>query len=231
MVLKVRTQSVRVGNHDFRMRGLWDLAQHPATLQAADPAAPDDGEYLVTTGDDGRDSYSAALWPLFGVIWPAGLALARLVDSMELRGARLLEVGCGLGLAGVVAHRNGVDVTMSDHHPMVPVFLEHNVLLNGLGPLPFRRHDFQAGSADGERYDVIIGSDVLYERGHAGPLARFLGDHLRASARVLIIDPGRHHTAAFGRLMEAHGMTQQRSDCALPGDPLARCGRVLAYQR
>lgn len=231
LALKVHTLPVRVGCHEYMFRRLWDLSQHPGMVHAPDAVLEAGAEYLTTTGDDGSASISSALWPMFGVLWPAGLAMAQCVDGLSLHGARLLEVGCGLGLPSMVAHRAGVDVTASDHHPLAAAFLEHNTRLNGLGPLPFARLDFGSLARHAERYDVIMASDVLYEPGRAQQLTTFLMHHLNQHATVLVLDPGRKQDAAFGRHMRALGFVVDVSSCALPGDPLGRTGRMLMCRR
>ena len=72
--------------------------------------------------DDGaaeRVGISTASWPLFGLLWPSGALLAARLGARPVRaGERILEVGCGLALASLVAHRRGADVTASDRHPL-----------------------------------------------------------------------------------------------------------------
>ena len=68
------------------------------------------------------------LCPYFGVPWPAGLALAKLIDeeAEKWRGREVLEIGCGLALPSLVLSRAGALVTATDLHPDVPHFLDRN---------------------------------------------------------------------------------------------------------
>src|SRR5262245_33866694 len=53
--------------------------------------------------------------PYWAHLWPAGRALARLVAGrLDCTGQRIIEIGCGLGLPGVVAAMRGATVTMMD---------------------------------------------------------------------------------------------------------------------
>src|SRR5919108_5440352 len=54
--------------------------------------------------------------PYWADLWPSAMALARhLWQATALRGLRVLELGCGLGLAGIVASRKGGVVTFTDY--------------------------------------------------------------------------------------------------------------------
>src|SRR5690606_15940506 len=72
-----------------------------------------------------------ATWPLFGLLWPSAIHLAaRLAKRQVCPDKKVLEVGCGLGLASLVGHRRGLQVTASDCHPLAEKFLRENLRLN-----------------------------------------------------------------------------------------------------
>ncbi len=148
------------------------------------------------------------------------------MDQVVPRGQRVLEIGCGLALAGIVAHGRAMDVTVSDIHPLGARFLRRNLALNHLGPLPFRDVDWQKANPGLGRFDLVIGSDVLYEREHPEMLARFIAAHTADGADVLIVDPGRRRCAEFGRHMEAGGF-----DCAPALAPASGRVRTLQYRQ
>lgn len=234
----VKTRQVMVGTRAYQLRGLLNLNQHPGCCAPPLPDAPppplvepDAGTLFVSEGDNGTLHMSSALWPLFGVLWPSGLALARHVDTLSLAGLRVLEVGCGLALAGMVAHRQGALVTVSDHHPMVPVFLAHNAQLNGLAPVACLTLDWHTGGPAEATYDLIMASDVLYEPGQDEALASFLMQRVRPGATVLLVDPGRGHYRRLGQRLAALGFQRAETRCELPGDPSGRRGRVLTFRR
>jgi predicted nicotinamide N-methyase len=177
---------------------------------------------------------SSAAWPLFGLVWPSSLQLAaRMAARPVVAGERILEVGCGLGLASLVSHRRGADVTASDCHPLASLFLGRNVLLNALPPLPYHHGPWQAAAAASPaRYGLIIGSDVLYERDEPGHLSRFIEQHALPNAEVLIVDPNRGNRAPFNRRMAAAGFVLEETQLArlAPEDEAYR-GRLLRYLR
>jgi len=187
-----------------------------------------------------RIGISSASWPLFGLAWPSGMALAALLAQREVRvGERILEIGCGLALPSLVGHRRGADITASDCHPLASGFLRANLRLNGLAPMNYRhgqwniptRERVRGGEHRGSvlhgRFDLIIGSDLLYERDTAGGLASFIGRHAGARSEVWIVDPDRSNRAAFNRQMAQEGF--RRSEERL--DALGYKGRLITYAR
>ncbi len=189
-----------------------------------------------------RLGISSATWPLFGMVWPAGVKLAALMAARPVRaGERILETGCGLALASLAAHRAGADITASDHHPLAGVFLARNLRLNGLPPMPYRHGpwiDAEPEAALNEqtltgRFDLIIGSDVLYERDEQATLAGFIGRHAQPAAAVWIVDPDRGNRPAFNRQMADAGfaLREQRLDEPASAGRDKFKGRLLVYTR
>ena len=193
-----------------------------------------------------RQGISSATWPLFGLLWPSGAQLAaRMARRPVLAGERILELGCGLALPSLVGHRRGADITASDCHPLTQRFLQANLGLNQLLPMKYRHgHWSKPGSlqqADGApaidmvrgRFDLIIGSDLLYDPDASVALAGFIGRHAQLSAEVWIVDPDRGNRAAFNRLMRAQGfeLREERLDRVAAADLPAYKGRLLTYNR
>ncbi len=218
------------GVADLHLRALLDRQQF------ADPL-----------GEAAALGISDAAWPLFGLVWPAGQALAAAVADRPVReDEHILEIGCGLALASLVCHRRGAQVTASDCHPLAGAFLSENVRLNDLPPLRYRHGDWTAPQAaelapvcaQGPRlqgrYDLIMGSDVLYERDEAGVLPSFIERHATERGEVLIVDPNRGNRAAFTRRMREQGYRLDEllltGPALVAGGPLWRA-RLLRYRR
>lgn len=211
-------------------------------------------QYADPLGDAARLGISSAAWPMFGLLWPSGAELAaRVALHPVVLGERILEIGCGLGLASLVGHRRGADVTASDCHPLAATFLVENLRLNGLTTMKYRQGQWgqmpskkmQAlaiGSArlpdDGTVpvsgvFDLIMGSDVLYERDDSGMLAKFIHMHAAPGAQVWIVDPHRGNRPAFSRHMSGHGfeLLEERLDREATISQVAYRGRLLMYGR
>jgi len=197
-------------------------------------------------GDAERLGISSSLWPLFGLLWPSGTHLAqRLGARTVVESDRVLEIGCGLGLASIVGHRAGADMTASDCHPLAGRFLAHNLVLNDLGPMKYRHGQWPGlvlpRDAIDERapivvhgeFDLIIGSDVLYERDERGTLADFIAGLAAPLAEVWIVDPNRGNRSAFHRNMARHGFRMEEAflDHEERDGVAAYKGRMLTYRR
>ena len=175
---------------------------------------------------------SAATWPLFGQVWPSAQKLADLMQSWEIDGKRVLEIGCGLALASLVVHRRLGDITASDCHPLTETFLKINLALNALPALKYGTGNWSRENPLLGAYDLIIGSDVLYERSHPMQLAGFIQLHAAPKSEVLIIDPNRGNRSAFHRAMALNGFALTETIIESPlSDGSTYKGRLLRYDR
>lgn len=212
---KVETNTQRIGSLDYRLRSLTDRQQ-----------------YSDHHGEAERAGVAAASWPMFGVLWPAGVALAEAMSVIPIAGRRILEVGCGLGLASIVLKRRGADITASDHHPLAKEFMRHNTDLNGLAPIPFCQASWGGPDNGIGRFDLLIGADVLYEHDHPRILAAFLALHANPTVQFVMADAGRGHCGRFNARMEAQGYTRVEKRVRLgDGWPPGAGGKILTYDR
>ena len=212
---QVKHQTVTVGGTDYLIRSLLDRQQYSDPLREAENAG-----------------ISPAGWSLFGQLWPSARVLALAMATVDLVGKRILEIGAGLALASLVVHRRAGDMTVSDWHPLSEVFLKENLRLNKLGPMKYRTGNWAGSNPGLGRFDLIIGSDVLYERQQPGQLASFIDRHAAPSAEVIVVDPDRGNRAGFCREMAALGYrcTARRADSVLEdGEPYK--GRFLSFAR
>jgi len=210
-----RIHTLRLGDRDYRIRALSDRQQY------ADP-----DEHALRAG------ISPAQWSLFGQLWPAGRALAQAMAAHDVTGKRILELGCGLGLASLVLRQRGADVVASDVHPLAETFLAYNAGLNDLPAVPYRTLSWDTPNESLGRFDLIIASDVLYERGQAAVLGGLVARHARPQSEVVLVDPGRGHSAAFTRLLQAQGYAVEERRLPLEeGEAPPHRGRLLHFRR
>lgn len=153
----------------------------------------DEARFLADRADGGLP-YGVALWP-------AAIALAHEITSRpgEFRGKRVLELGAGTGLPGIVAASVGARVVQTDRQELAMHVCRRNAERNGVGSIENRLVDW-AEWRDEARYDWIIGSDILYADTMHPHLRRIFASNRAAHGRILVADPFR---AVSLRLMEA----------------------------
>lgn len=206
---------VHVGGERYELRALSDKQQF------ADP------HHLAE-----RAGISSASWSLFGQLWPASRVLAQAMHVIDVVGKRVLELGCGLGLSSLVLQRRGADILASDHHPLAESFLRHNAEANGIAMPAFLTLDWAATAVGLGRFDLIIGSDVLYERNHVALLAALVDRHANAAAEIVVADPGRGERARFTGAMRDRGFgVAEQSAPFSDGETPPYRGRLLRYRR
>lgn len=150
---------------------------------------------------------SSATWPIFGVVWPSSLVLAHCLLDHPTDNKRILEVGCGMALSSLLLNKLGADITTTDYHPEVEKFLNRNVLLNEDKPIKFEKVNWSQTSDNLGSFDLIIGSDILYEDEHTALLSAFIERHANAQCEVILVDPGRGRKGKMDKKMLALGFT------------------------
>ncbi len=161
--VRVRYNTIEFRDFDIHVRTLRDKQQF------SDPE-----------GEASKLGISSATWPFFGVIWESGIHLANLMEDYNIDGISILEIGCGIGLASLVLNHRGANITATDYHPEVKAFLDENTHLNKDPNISFIRASWEdrLTKALGQ-FDLIIGSDLLYEQEHPENLASFINRHAK----------------------------------------------------
>jgi predicted nicotinamide N-methyase len=133
--------------------------------------------------------------PYWAELWPSSLALARTVAARSLRGARTLELGCGLGLPSIAAALAGGRVLATDWSPAAVAMTRANAERNG-AHLETLVCSWTAPGPLVERapWDLVLASDVLYEARNVDVL---LGLLPLLGRDVWLADPGRPPAARF----------------------------------
>lgn len=214
-LLRVRYQTVEFGEMDIHLRTLRDKQQ-----------------FRDIDGEAKKLGISSALWPLFGVIWPSSLVLAHFMVDYEYKNKRILEVGCGIALSSLMLNHLLADITATDYHPEAGNFLLENTELNKDRVIPFVRTDWNELNKDLGKFDVIVGSDLLYEDEHIDLLSDFIVRHTHPHNEVIIVDPGRGRHAKFSRKMVSLGYAHNQNkpeNVDYLDQPFK--GQILRYQR
>jgi len=192
MGLRYRYQNYTVGEFTIRLRMLRDLDQFADTGGRAEEAG-----------------ISKEAFPLFGIVWASSEVLSRLMLGYDLTNKRVLEIGCGMALASHVMNAMGVDITAMDIHPVTEELITSNAMLNDAPRIPFLNASWGDDTSILGKFDLIVGSDVLYEPKHIKTLAAFLDRHAGPASEVLIVDPDRGQLEEFQANMSAAGFTRE----------------------
>jgi len=212
---QLKDETITINHIDYLIRSLLDKQQFDDEKMAA-----------AALG------ISSATWCLFGIVWPAAKVLADLVQAINFTGKRVLEIGCGIALSSIVLHRQGVDITASDYHPLTREFLDRNILRNGLTPIKYLTGNWESSNPLMGEFDFIIGSDILYQPAHVDDVSGFIDLHSSDDVKVLIVDPGRENRAKFTHKMQDLGYDHHFESFDQTDSEQKRCkGRVLHYQR
>lgn len=210
-----RNEQLSIGGHTYRLRILSDKQQ-----------------FSDANGHRARTGLSATQWGLFGQLWPSERLLAQAMHRFTVDGKRILELGCGIGLACLVLKRRGADIVASDAHPLAESFLAYNAALNALPAVDYRRLPWDAPEPSIGHFDVIIASDVLYEPAQALLLAEIVKRHAYPSAEVVITDPGRDHSQHFSQLLAEQRFVLTEERCPMDDrDAPPYRGHLLHYIR
>ncbi len=183
--LRYLYQTIEIGELEIHIRSLRDTCEYQ-----------DDNDEASDVG------INDTLWSIFGVLWPCSSVLANLVNEKETKDLKILEVGCGLALSSIVLSLKGADITVTDYNPASEEFLSENTRINKCNEIPFVRADWNHDISKLGRFDLIIGSDLLYERGHASSLSNFINNHSKETCEVIIVDPNRGNQNDFTKEME-----------------------------
>lgn len=191
----LRTTAGDLPLHEYHLRAdghAWSILHTGAVLSHEEEA-----RFLREQRD--RVPYGVALWP-------ASIALAHelIARAASLRGARVLELGAGTGLPGIVAATLGAHVVQTDRHAVALTVCRWNAERNGLTTIEHRAADWTAWT-DPARYDLILGADILYATSAHDALRAILGAGLAPGGRALLADPFRGPSLPLLEAMAADG--------------------------
>lgn len=175
-----------------------DVRVGTRTVSILHPASAED---LIDERDFERDERL----PYWAELWPSSRVLSRIVSRMGGRGKTALELGCGAGLVTTSAALAGFDVVASDYYEDALRFARVNAARNGTAIRGGVLLDWRHPPAKLQRFDLVLASDVLYERPYGPLVARVIASTLARGGRALVADPGRVARDAFlESLGEAH---------------------------
>lgn len=153
------------------------------------------------------EAINEAETPVWVELWPSSLALARwLWRSSSLKGQTVLELGAGLGLPGMVAGMQGARVLQTDYMPDALAIAGENARINGVSGIRTAVADWRDFQIE-EKFDLIIGSDILYHPDLNPYLRNIFINNLRPGGKIVMADAGRQDSLAFISALRLEGWT------------------------
>lgn len=152
-----------------------------------------------------RDEYL----PYWAEFWPAARVMAERIlrwgPATQSPRPTVLEIGCGLGLVGLVAAHLGYPTTLTDYDEDSVAFAAENARRNHIALATARALDWTTFDAR-VLADRILACEVLYEDRHIAPIARFLRNHLKPGGVALVCDTCRRPADAFAEALGECGL-------------------------
>lgn len=192
---ELRTSAGDVPLNEYRLR----LAEREwAILHTGAVLTEGDEQYFLSELKT-RLPYGVALWP-------ASIALAHelIARADELRDRRVLELGAGTGLPGIVAASLGARVAQTDRQQVALHLCRTNAERNAVRNVEHRLADW-CDWHDTAQYDWIIGSDILYSDAMHPHLRLIFESNLAPGGRILLSDPFRRVSFRLLEVLEADG--------------------------
>jgi len=150
--------------------------------------------------------------PYWAHLWTGALTLARYVEKrLDCRNLNILDLGCGLGLTGIVASLKGGQVTFADKEPPAVAFATMNAQLNNCPFFEARTLDFTRDTLDAQ-FAFILGAEILYDRPTFLSLVSFLRRHLAPQGSAIFSDARRTNTDEFYRQLDKTGLHWTREE-------------------
>jgi predicted nicotinamide N-methyase len=190
-ILRTTAGDLPLEEYRFEVEGRgWRILHTGAILSHAD-------EESFLGGDQPRLPYGI-------VLWPAAIALAHELATRPLAGTRVLELGAGTGLPGIVAASRGARVVQTDRQELALHVAKMNAERNEVRTIEHRAADWTAWE-DEATYDWILGADILYAVSLHPHLRRIFERNLTPGGRLLLADPFRKGSFGLLEALEAEG--------------------------
>ena len=142
--------------------------------------------------------------PYWGYLWPAALEMSKAILAAGLpAGTPTLEVGAGIGLAGLAGLAAGLNVDFTDYDRTSVRLALSNAELNGFTQARGAFLDWR--QAPDIQFPLILGCEVIYEKANHAPILNVLDHMLQPDGACWLADPGRHTVDQFLELAKSRG--------------------------
>ncbi len=173
-------------------------------IQLVQPVDPD---RLLEAPEVAAWNQAEDYMPYWAYLWPGSFLLCDAVVAGQFApGTRTLELGCGLGLPGLVALSVGLRVEFTDHDRTPLGFVARSIMANGFDPELYSVALLDWRQPTPGRFALILGADITYERRLVPLVAGVIAAKLAHDGVALITDPDRVACAGFTAAVRALGL-------------------------
>lgn len=158
--------------------------------------------------------------PYWTYLWESAIGLAHYIEKIgvRLKDTHILEIGCGFGLAGIVACQMGARVIFTDLEREALRFAYHNVDQNGAKEnADFVQMDWNTPCFN-RKFSYILASDVVYEKDHWTPIVKLLQASLAPNGIAIFSEPNRTNASGFFDHLCENGFVHHKSICPITLD-------------
>jgi predicted nicotinamide N-methyase len=199
----------------------------------------EDRTFVITRPSDGdrlldhpavRAAFAADEYmPYWVDLWPAARMLAKVILREQWQpGLEALEVGCGLGLPGVVGLSVGMRVTFSDYDATALRYAAANARANGFADFKTLQLDWRHPPA-GLQVPVILAADLIYELRNVAPLVGLIKQVLAPGGVALVTDQDRVPSHVLRQNLEEERLAYE-AEVVRAGEPGGRRVKGTLYR-
>lgn len=186
------------------LAGGWEQKELTAGGQKFRVIRPAQPDALLDTAETLAAHASYGYMPYWGYLWPAAFDMCTAISTVDFpKGLRTLEIGAGIGLAGLGALARGLDVVFSDYDRTSVRLALTNAVLNGYPQAQGIYLDWNHPPT--AQFPLILGCEVIYEQGNHGPILDVLDHMLAPDGQCWLADPRRHTAEKFVALARSRG--------------------------
>ena len=174
-------------------RSSLDAARQRVTQQRYDSRESLHGRDGLTLSPEAANAGA----PKWSELWPCSRAMAAYFGHcVRMRSVDAIELGCGLGTAGLGAAAKGARVLLADANPDALRFAKFNALQNGFPHIETRLFDWKEDRLEGFVGSLIL-TDLLYSPDNFEHVFRMLQDNLSPGRTAFLAEPSRPIASDF----------------------------------
>lgn len=199
---RIKEETIAIGDLDIRLLRITNIDELFDLLVAQSPDSIEVKDERI---------------PYWADLWPSSIALSRfIVENNILSNApKVLEIGCGLGLPGVVAGKLGARVTFTDYVEEPLQFAKQNWELNNSSPAFFQVLDWRE-IPDHMEADIVLASDVAYEKRSFEHLIKLAQKVTGEGKTLLLSEPGRKFAEPFIEILYDQQLVKRAVKYVIP---------------